>query len=731
MRTVAMALGVCGALTATGCSVRDEEPLPLRSQRQLVSSTTIAVSVFASVLPRAALAATDWIEIGDRVVVGETADLVNSGGGTLRVGVDAVVGSVWSKGPIDLRDRATVKGTAKSETSIAKPSSAVVTGGHSTSPIGATLEVIVPAEELGASQGDVRLEPGQTRNLVPGAYGVLAIKQNSIVRLGSGTYLFKEIMGDSGSKIEVDSLCAPVKVHVQEKLIFRSNIQEVSGRAGGGLAIAYSGPATAHVESAYKGTIFAPNAELILSSHIHEGRFFAKRLRVQPGATITPTFAIVAGTACGSEAPAIDASECVDGLCCAEDGVKAQVSGCVPSSTTASCLYGSSGADVVNAVDWKLNGTGHFMAFTGPGDDVIDARGRKVALTAGAGDDVICGSANDSYLLGGDGEDLIRTSGSGRVVVYPGGGRDDLRLGPGDDIIMVADLCEISPGEIWTDSGGDNYVYSEFSRDQLEAAGLELHGTFQFVTVNALGCHAACGGHSGCPLTDQCGVDETGAEKCLPGQWDSELVVSDWTQGAYEDVPADVRQLIFDYLDAPHGTTERQDALAALRARRDDVVRAIDAELRKIDPLNVFQWREVQVELLGVLGGRVAATLLRDLVLTPPPVFPDADALVHHDSRAEKDGLIRRQAVQGLARMAHAGLPAGIAALDDILANGDDGSGVDEAVVQYKSLGQSPERLQRLRSLLPPDKHDLVDYVFYDLTINDGPQPPESVRGGL
>jgi hypothetical protein len=75
-------------------------------------------------------------------------------------------------------------------------------------------------------------------------------------------------------------------VRVREAFFFRGQIQHTGNDGGMRLAVAYDGTQTAHVEQPFSGAILAHKAELVLSSHQHVGRFFAKRLRVQSDARI-------------------------------------------------------------------------------------------------------------------------------------------------------------------------------------------------------------------------------------------------------------------------------------------------------------------------------------------------------------------------------------------------------------------------------------------------------------
>jgi len=73
------------------------------------------MAVLADSFTQAVLGASEWLEVGDRVRIQgpPTTVISNSGTGTTRIGVEANVGAVLARGPVDLRDRATVNGIAR------------------------------------------------------------------------------------------------------------------------------------------------------------------------------------------------------------------------------------------------------------------------------------------------------------------------------------------------------------------------------------------------------------------------------------------------------------------------------------------------------------------------------------------------------------------------------------------------------------------------------------------
>lgn len=258
-------------------------------QREQASTVAPTLNVFAQAVDAGALvAATDWLELGDRVQLrqnGLYASASNTGSGVTRVGSDARVGSVFSGGLVDLRDRAYVGGGVFAP-QLSRGNQTTVLGGIHPAPTGVQdllASIAWPAEAV----EDVRLEPGQTVTLEPGSHGALEVKAGATVRLVAGRHFFRSWMIHSQATIEVESECEPVVALVRDGLFFRGRVVEFGGDDPGvGLLVRYEGAQTAHVESPLRADILAPSSELIVGAYTHEGHFFAQRLRIQSGAIV-------------------------------------------------------------------------------------------------------------------------------------------------------------------------------------------------------------------------------------------------------------------------------------------------------------------------------------------------------------------------------------------------------------------------------------------------------------
>lgn len=714
------------ACLGLACSTTPSEEPMIKTQAMVVASSAVSIPT-AAFQNGAALAATDWLEIGDRVLVGAAGarpPISNVGTGQVRIGVEAQVGDVLGGGAVRLEDRARIEGRVLHTGSLFIGNSVVTTEGTSQGPLGPLTALTIPETTFLDGAVSVQLEPGQQQTLAPGDYGALAAKTNTVVRLSTGTYRFREWMIEPGAKIELDSVCGPVRVLLSTSLFFRGVIVERadSARPGAGIILNHLGTNTAHIEAPFVGSIAAPRAELILNSTTHTGRFFAKRLRVQAGAHIVPGGDALPGS-CAPGAPPANLPECQDGLCCVEGALKTAATACGGDGAS-SCIYGGTGSDSINAFEWGSTSEGHLIAFGGPGSDRFDGGDRKVAIAAGDGDDIVCSQGgNGSYLVGGSGADFIRTTG-GTSVVHPGPGADTVTLGPGNDYVIVASLCEIAPGDRITDAGGTNVIYSPVPRAELEAAGLTLVGNFEVVVDPRLECHASCDDHLGCPLSHICSTGRAGEEQCIPPRTSFEAGEPS-RDNVFVSADPDVRSDIFAYLDAP-SPQARSSTLERLRQRRAVVRAAVLDEIATLgDGKDDLRWKRTNVGIVGALGGAEGVPYLRDWAAAPVPNYP-VDLSHANETQTTLAKLVCAEAVYWLGRTAHAGMAGAHVALDEVITTST-ACGLDEAVLQYRVLGENPARLARLRLLLGPSQEFRANLTLYRLNQGPGPVPPIGV----
>ena len=130
-------------------------------------------------------------------------------------------------------------------------------------------------------------------------------------------------------------------------------------------------------------------------------------------------------------------------------------------------VWGGSGADTL------YGGPGRDVVFGEAGVDQIDGGSGPDAISGGDGDDLILGGGGSDALYGGAGDDLIE-GGEGADELFPEGGADDVRGGDGDDRFVLRHACDITEGLRLDGGDGEDTVVSQFSREELVAAGVDL-----------------------------------------------------------------------------------------------------------------------------------------------------------------------------------------------------------------------------------------------------------------
>lgn len=737
LRTRQLAL-LCLLAAAAPAACASDAPTPDSAEtQQSTISLRYRVPVSLSV-EDLVVVASNQVSIEDRAELLQGAGhaaLANTGTGVTRIGRDARVGTVWSAGQVELRDGAHVFGDVHTTRALQPPSTATV---HGTIDIGAgnarseSIELTVPT----ATGTPVReaLEPNVTRDLAAGVYSLISAKRDSVVRLGSGSYHVQELDLQAGSALRVDGRCGPVTLYVSTRVAIKGAV-ELAGPAER-LTIVYTGSQDVFLETAFTGTVIAPNAHVVLASAEHRGSIVGRDVTVRPAAKLQHARALpLVSAACSGEAIApqekSDGRVCADEFCCAvgDPGLllSAKSDGCYPGSAN-SCVLGAGGNDVLqpsNALTAAIVPV-RFSAHGGAGDDVLQGGPAGSVLGGGPGNDTLCAPAEGKNVLnGGDGDDVIIASGNN--TVFPGAGRDQVELGDGDDTVMILDLCEIQPGETIAFGGGKNRLVAPVSPSELNGLGISITGEYEFVEQQVSRCASTCSGRPTCGERERC-VDE-GPEKgmsCLS------LVPPDLgplRERGWPNAPAEVRQLLNEFYDgytAPLSSGRYLPALEALRANSAAVANAVLTEYQAT-PKYDYDWRTTQVEILATLDQPALLGHLHDIALEAPAPVPPR----HHQPHSAvppktKDEFVRSRAAHGIGRLALLRVRGADAALLDI-ASKTTGQLRERAAISYLVAGRTPERVAALDAVLPASAKYILSLTLDNVNI---PTPPQPSLGG-
>jgi hypothetical protein len=201
------------------------------------------------------------------------AALFNFGTELTRVGVEAHAGSVISQASIDLRDRASVHGFARTAGTVLFGTGASVTGTVQQQ-VNPGLPSIPWPALTPAGSAPVTVEPGAARTLAPGAYADVSVKSRGRLTLAAGHYSFHSFAFETDATVVRQG---NVTLSVQTGLVARG-----TASGNGSLTIAYGGSNQVVLGQDLHASVFAKNAELAVRGAV-TGTLWAKSLLIDAG----------------------------------------------------------------------------------------------------------------------------------------------------------------------------------------------------------------------------------------------------------------------------------------------------------------------------------------------------------------------------------------------------------------------------------------------------------------
>lgn len=277
---------VLASLPAANCHNRSPDPLDTARTPLMGGSVTLEL-IFPPTRDATTLAlvANGHLLLADRSVV--TGAVSNMGDRGTAVGVEARTGDIVTKSTLTLSPRSVVDGRIETTTPIRQDPSGRIFGetnlqARLSPPRRRSLQVIFPT----SLEGDIVLEPGQSRTAMPGRYGVVSVKSDARLRLHAGTYYADTWAVEPGAVLEVDQSQGPVTVYVSQPFAFRGSL--LNSAPISRFILGVVGPGTISVDTPFHGTILAPDATLILGGQAarHRGAFVARNIEVRPGVLV-------------------------------------------------------------------------------------------------------------------------------------------------------------------------------------------------------------------------------------------------------------------------------------------------------------------------------------------------------------------------------------------------------------------------------------------------------------
>jgi hypothetical protein len=278
---------------------------------------------------KAGMVALESVTLGDDVSLlegaGGHAKLVNLGTGPITVGKRAQLGSVLSRGNVELGLDTHVYGDVKTQGTLT-PSAGVSVDGSTTQ--GVTVEslrttsyvrfpkVILPAVTATSYHGSL---------LAPGRYQSLTVNDAAKLTLSAGDYHFDALDLKANSILKINDSAGPVRVFVGSTLAARGTVQRVAAGQPD-FRLHFGGTNVAQVGGLFRGSLLAPNATIELKSIPGgelRGFFLARFLKIDSltriarwiGLALDPCLFQAEGTSCDDKDPCTLGDQCSNLRC--------------------------------------------------------------------------------------------------------------------------------------------------------------------------------------------------------------------------------------------------------------------------------------------------------------------------------------------------------------------------------------------------------------------------------
>jgi hypothetical protein len=206
--------------------------------------------------------------------------LSNSGTGQSLVDVSAETGTIWSVGPVNLRNNAHVHGDVRTQSTLSTQPGVAIDGTTvQNQPVATktvTISVVFPpsTDDRTVNSGTLALDPGAFRNVTV---------NGGAVTLKTGTYFFQNLIFNSGTQLVINAAGGAVFVYVQVGFTWRGTEQAAGGQLSS-LRVVSFGNADVPLDTAFSGTVVAPAATIRLQAVAsYAGAFLARSVVVQGG----------------------------------------------------------------------------------------------------------------------------------------------------------------------------------------------------------------------------------------------------------------------------------------------------------------------------------------------------------------------------------------------------------------------------------------------------------------
>jgi hypothetical protein len=220
--------------------------------------------------------------INDRAHVegdGHTGARVVAAAGPVRIGVEAFVGEVRSRGPINLEDRSR-SGNVYSSNVVAATPAAIATSKLSAE--FQKFEDFNIASPFAGQSGRQFLGPDQNATLPPGIHASLTVNARSNLTLQKGLHIFDDLTLESGSTLTFGPEPTWVFLTTSNNIALRGRVVGTASR----LLVAAPNSSWVILGDSWSGTLVAPKANIIadmVTNATLTGSFFSDSFELHQG----------------------------------------------------------------------------------------------------------------------------------------------------------------------------------------------------------------------------------------------------------------------------------------------------------------------------------------------------------------------------------------------------------------------------------------------------------------
>ena len=274
----------------TGCGEKATSDEPRIASYALQAPITLSAPRGTPVL-KPVLEASNGLVLGARSQVTPSQPVVAMGTMGARAEPDARLNDLWSRGPVELRDRVHVFGSVFA-TSVTRGNGVIIDGSIVSSPVFDPPETMSWTVTFPTSTPiNVDLFPPHARTLEPGHYGIIRMPTGSTLTLRAGVYYTADFQFEAGSSLRIDDTAGVVILYVSNFTAWRGVMSSVTGKPPD-FFLGHLGTQLIVADTPFNGALVAPSATLALRAVAggHTGFFAAKQIELDANAVVTYRF---------------------------------------------------------------------------------------------------------------------------------------------------------------------------------------------------------------------------------------------------------------------------------------------------------------------------------------------------------------------------------------------------------------------------------------------------------